>query len=74
MSTVSRFHHAGQDAFGVGLEVRAARDQIEVGHVRAVAVQQDDFFEAVVGERLGDVEHVVDEVLEVVVDRARENP
>src|ERR687884_164145 len=46
--------------------------QVEVGHVRAVAVEEHDLLEAVVGERLGDVEHVVHEVLEVVVDRSGE--
>ena len=35
-----------------------------------MAVQQDDLLEPVVGEALGDVEHVVHEVLEVGVDRA----
>ena len=58
-----------RQALGVGLEVRAARDEIEVRPVRAVAVQQDDLLEPVVGERLRDVEHVMHEVLEVVVDR-----
>ena len=33
-------------------------------------VQQNDLLEAVVGERLRDVEDMVDEVLKVVVDRA----
>jgi hypothetical protein len=36
-----------------------------------VAVEEDDLLEAVVGQRFGDVEHVMHEVLEVVVDRAR---
>ena len=61
-----------QHAFGVGLEVRPAGDQIEVGHVGAVAVEQDDLLEAVVGQRFRDVEHVVHEMLEVVVDGAGE--
>ncbi len=59
---------ADGDALGVGLEVGAAGDQVEVGPVRAVAVQEDDLLEPVVGEALGDVEHAVDEVLEVGVD------
>jgi hypothetical protein len=37
-----------------------------------VAIQQDDFLEPVVRERLRDVEHVVHEVLEVLVDGAGE--
>src|SRR6478735_4174895 len=49
-----------QRGLGVGFEVRAARDQVEVRHVRAVAVEQDDLLEAVVGQRFGDVEDLVD--------------
>src|SRR5262249_51421127 len=59
-----------QNALRVGLEVRAARHQIEIGHVGTVPVEQDDFLEAVVGERFGDVEHVVDEMLEMIVNRS----
>src|SRR5262245_48509123 len=35
-----------------------------------MAIEEDDFFEAVIRERLGDVEHVMLEVREVVVDGA----
>src|SRR5262249_22095556 len=63
---------AAQDALGVGLQVGAAGNQVEVRHVGAVAVEQHDLLEAVVGERLGDVEDAADEVLEVAVDGAGE--
>jgi hypothetical protein len=72
LSTVRRFHQACEHALRVGLEIRPPRHEIEVRHVRAVAVQEHDLFEAVIGQRLRDVEHVVHEMLEVVVDRARE--
>jgi len=39
---------------------------------RAVAVEQHDLLEAVVGQRLRDVEHMMHEVLEIVVDGAGE--
>ncbi len=61
---------ADANAFGVGLEIGPPRDQIEVRHVRTVAVEQNDLFEAVVGQRFADVEHAVLKMLEVVVDRA----
>ena len=61
-----------RQALRVGLEIRPPRHEIEVRPVRAVAVEQDDLLEPVVGERLRDVEHLVDEVLEMGVDRARE--
>jgi len=37
-----------------------------------MAVQKHDLLESVICQRLGDVEHMVDEMLEVAVDRARE--
>ena len=58
-------------AIGIGLEIGAPGRQIEVRHIRAVAVQQDDPLEPVVGQRLRDVEHLPDEGLVVRVDRAR---
>ncbi len=63
---------AGEDALGIGLEVRPSCHEIEVGHVRAVTVEQNDLLEAVIGERLGDVEHHRHEVLVMAVDRAGE--
>lgn len=62
----------GDDALGVCFEIGAARDEIEIRHVRTVAIEEENFFEAVVSERFCDVEHVIDEMLEVIVDRARE--
>ena len=59
-----------EDALGIGLQIRAPGDQIEVRHVGTVPVQQHDLLEAVVGERFRDVEHVIDEMLEVIIDRA----
>src|SRR5205814_6112193 len=46
--------------------------QVEVRHVRAVAVEKDDLLEAMVGQRFGDIEHVMHEVFEIVVDGPRE--
>ena len=71
LSTVRQAPPADRHALGVGLEVGPPGHQVEVGPVRAMAVQQDDLLEAVVGEALGDVEHAVHEVLEMGVDRAR---
>lgn len=39
-----------QDAIGIGFEVGAAGDQIEVWHVRAMSVEQKNSFEPVVSE------------------------
>ena len=33
-------------------------------------IEQQDFFEAVISQRLGDIEHMVHKMLEIVVDRA----
>src|SRR5258706_11532132 len=38
---------SSENALGVGLKIGAARNEIEIGHVGAVAVKEDDFFEAV---------------------------
>ena len=52
-------------ALGVGLQVHPARGQVQVGHVGAVAVEEDDLLEAVVGEAGADVDDALDEVLPV---------
>src|SRR5438093_2737118 len=56
-----------QDAFRIGFQVRAARDQVEVWHVGTMSVEQQDFLEAVVSQRFRDVEDMVDEVIIVIV-------
>ena len=60
-----------EDALGVRFQVGSARHEVQVGHVGAVSVEQDDFLEAVVGEGFRYVEDVMDEMFEVVVDGAR---
>ena len=62
----------GHNAFGICFDIGAARDEIEIRHVRTMAIEEEDFFEAVVSERFCDVENVIDEMLEVIIDRARE--
>ena len=62
----------GENAIGVCLQVGAPRGQVEVRHVGAVAVEQHDLFEAVVGERPGDVQDLANKGLVVSVDGAGE--
>src|SRR5437762_2632458 len=57
-----------KDAFGVGLEVGAPGDQVEAWHVGTMAVEQQDFLEAVVSQRFCDVEDVMDEMFVVIVN------
>ena len=57
-------------ALGVGLQVDPARGQVEVRRVGAVAVEEHDLLEAVVGQAGADVDHALDEVLPVDVGGA----
>ena len=59
-------------ALGVGLQVHPARGQVEVGRVGAVAVEEYDLLEAVVGQARADVDDALDEVLPVDVGGAGE--
>src|SRR5262249_42477691 len=65
-------HHppACGDTLGVGFEVHAARRQIEIRDVRAVAVQKYDLLKSVVGEALAHVDDHLDEGFPVDIDGA----
>ena len=56
----------------VGLQRRAAGDEVDQRRVGAVAVDDEDLLEAVVGDALGDVQAEGDEDLRLDVDRAGE--
>ena len=43
---------------GVGFDNGAARDHVDQVVVGAVAVEQDDFFEAMIGQAFGDIKDV----------------
>ena len=60
-----------KNTFRIRLQVGAARDQIEIRHVRSVAVQQHNFFKAVISEGFRDVQDVINKMREVIVDCAR---
>src|ERR1044071_2756426 len=61
-----------KDTFRIRLKVRASCYQVEIGHIGAVTIQQNDFLEAMVGQGLRDVEDMVHEVFEVIIDSSRE--
>ena len=59
---------AQRHALGIGLEIGPTGDQVEVGPVRAVAVQEDDLLEPVISQAFRDVENSIDEVLKVRIN------
>ena len=60
-----------EHALSIRLQAGPARDEVQVRHIGAVAIEQDDFFKAVIGQRARDIEHMLHKVLKVIVDRAR---
>src|SRR5262245_55963356 len=59
-----------EHTFGIRLKIPAAGHQVEIRHVRTVTVQENDLLEAVVGQRLEDIEHALDEMLVMAVHGA----